>query len=60
MQSLASKLCAGICSSHKQEPTGMSVEESEQTRLKVVFELLPQQTRKMVLLKLAGKWSLLS
>ena len=31
MQSLASKLCAGICSSHKQEPTGMSVEESEET-----------------------------
>ena len=55
MQSLASKLCAGICSSHKQEPSGMSVEESEETRLRVVFELLPQQTRKMVLLKLAGK-----
>ena len=38
----------------------MSVEESEETRLGVVFELLPQQTRKMVLLKLAGKWFLLS
>ena len=55
MQSLAGKLCAGICSSAKQEPSGLTEEESEETRLRVVFELLPQQTRKMVLLKLAGK-----
>ena len=56
LQELAGKLCEALAPSREQGKE----EGTEERGLKAVFELLPPQSRKMVLLKLAGRRHFLS